>query len=331
MRAAFIREIGPAENLCVDQLPDPQPTGSEVLVRVSTASVNPVDTYLRSGAIAMELPMPYIVGCDLAGTVEAVGPEATRLQPGMRVWGSNQAVLGRQGTSAELATVDEQWLYETPEGVSDEQAAATALVGITAHLGLVEEANVQSGESVLVNGGGGAVGSTVIQMARALGARVIATTSSEEKASACREHGAEEVINYRSEDVQARVRELLPEGVDVWWETSRSPDFDTALGAMARGGRMILMAGRDARPEFPVGPFYANSLKLMGFVMFMAPAEAQARAAADINRWLAAGKLQTRIDRIAPLAEIADLHRAQEDNTIAGGGNVTGKLLVKVS
>ncbi|MDC0937206.1 NADPH:quinone reductase [Pirellulales bacterium] len=330
MRAAFIRETGPAENLCVDQLPDPQPVGSEVLVRVSVAALNPVDTYLRSGAIPMELPLPYVVGCDLAGRVEAVGPDVTRLQPGMRVWGSNQGLLGRQGTFAEYAAVDEQWLYETPEGVSDEQAAATSLVGITARLGLVEEANVQPGETVLVNGGGGAVGTTVIQVARALGARVIATTSSDVKAAYCRELGCEATINYRTEDLAARARELFPDGLDVWWETSRSPNFDAVFDALASGGRMVVMAGRDARPEFPVGPFYANCLKLFGFVMFLAPAEAQARAAADINRWLAEGILETRIARIATLEETAELHRAQEENTLAAKGNVAGKLLVRV-
>lgn len=330
MRAAFVREKGPPENICIDQLADPTPGPRQALVRVQVAAVNPVDTYLRSGGIDMELPMPYVVGCDLAGVVEAVGAEVNDLAVGTRVWGSNQGLLGRQGTFAQLAVVDRQWLYPTPEGVSDEQAAATALVGITAHLGLVEHGQLEAGQTVLVSGGSGAVGSTVIQMARALGARVIATTSSAEKADFCRQLGAEAVIDYTIDDIAGRVRRTAADGVDLWWETSRTPNFDAAVASLARGGRMIVMAGRDARPEFPVGPFYANCLSLHGFVMFLASAEAQARAADDVNRWLRDGKLQTRIDRVGSLEETADLHRLQERSTVSNANCVAGKLLVRV-
>ncbi len=106
MRAAYITETGPAETIQVGSLPDPVPRGKEVLVRVKAAAVNPIDTYVRGGLVAMELPRPFVVGCDLAGVVEAVGPEANRFQVGARVWGSNQGLLGRQGTFAELAVVD---------------------------------------------------------------------------------------------------------------------------------------------------------------------------------------------------------------------------------
>ena len=148
MQAAYIEETGPAENITIGELPTPQVTRSQVLVKVGAAALNPVDTYIRSGAIAMDLPLPFVVGCDLAGTVEAVGSGATRFQPGDRVWGSNQGLLGRQGTFAEYAAVDECWLYPTPEDVSDEHAAAMALVGITAHLGLFRDAKLKPGETI---------------------------------------------------------------------------------------------------------------------------------------------------------------------------------------
>lgn len=331
MRAALIRETGPPENIRIEDVSEPQPSGSEVAVRVACAAVNPIDTYIRSGAIAMELPLPYIVGSDLAGVVEAVGPDVVELRPGMRVWGSNQGLMGRQGTFAEVIAVDQRWLYPIPDGVSDEQAAASALVGITARLGLVDEANLQAGETLLVSGGSGAVGSTVIQIARAMGARVLATTSSDAKAAACRDFGADAAIDYRREDVAQRLQELAPDGVDVWWETSRLPDFDVALAALKRQGRMVLMAGRDARPEFPVGLFYANCLKLYGFVMFLATAEAQAQAAADVNRWLQEGKLTTRVDRVESLDDAAQLHQLQESNTLGQDGSVAGKLVVKIA
>ena len=126
MKAAYIREVGPAENIVYGDLPQPELKGSHVLVKVAAVSVNPVDTYIRGGKIAWELPKPFVLGCDLAGTVEAVGPNVTRLKPGDRVWGSNQGLKGRQGTFAEYAAVDESWLYSTPPSVADRDAAAIA-------------------------------------------------------------------------------------------------------------------------------------------------------------------------------------------------------------
>lgn len=330
MKAAYIEQTGPASNLTYGDLPDPKPpTGSQVLVRVGAVSVNPVDTYVRSGLVAMDLPMPFIVGCDLAGVVEAVGPDVATLAPGDRVWGSNQGLLGRQGTFAEYVVADECWLYPTPEGVSDETAAAISLVGITAHLGLVKHAQLQSGETVFVNGGSGGVGSTVIQMARAIGAKVFACAGSAEKVALCKELGATAAFNYREDDLGAALKKVSPPGVNVWWETTREPDFDLAVNALSAHGRLVLMAGRDARPPFPVGPFYVKGCSMHGFVMFMAHPDDQQDAADDINRWLSEGKLQPRIDRVLPLAEAAQAHQIQEEATIHGKGGLAGKIVLK--
>jgi NADPH2:quinone reductase len=329
MKAAFIDQPGPPENIQYGEIPTPRPTGSQVLVRVKAVAVNPIDTYIRSGMVKMELPLPFIVGCDLAGVVEEVGPDAKRLKPGMRVWGSNQGLLGRQGTFAELAAVDEQWLYPTPDGVNDQQAAAGALVGITAWLGLVPRARLQAGETIFVNGGTGGVGCTVSQMAKALGARVITTGGSDAKVQLSRELGADLAINYRTENVDERIREFAPGGVNVWWETLREPDFDRTVGLLAPGGRMILMAGREARPTFPVGPFYVKGCSLFGFAMFNAPPAEQQQAATDINRWLAAGQFRPKIDRVLPLSEAAAAHRLQEENTIGRAGTLAGKIVLE--
>ncbi|MGE3808928.1 MAG: alcohol dehydrogenase catalytic domain-containing protein, partial [Gemmataceae bacterium] len=166
MKAAFLKQPGPPEVIQYGDLPDPVPKEGEVLVRVKAAALNPIDTYIRSGVVAMKLPSPFIPGCDLAGTVEQVGPGVKRFKKGDRVWGSNQGLLGRQGTFAELACVHEDWLYATPEGIEDDVAAAAALVGITAHLGLFRCAGLQPGDTVFVNGGTGGVGSMVVQMAK---------------------------------------------------------------------------------------------------------------------------------------------------------------------
>ena len=329
MKAAFIRQTGPPENIQVGDLPKPEPKDTQVLVKVDAADVNPIDTYIRSGLVAMTLPVPYILGCDLAGIVEAVGPAVTRFKKGDRVWGSNQGLLGRQGTSAEYAAVDEAWLYPTPQGVTSEAAVALALVGITAHLGLVRDAKLKAGEILFVNGGTGGVGSTVVQMAKALGAKVITTAGSAEKVKRCRELGADLAVNYRSDDVDARIKEFAPQGVNVWWETLRDPDFDRAVGHLAARGRMVVMAGREARPPFPVGPFYVKGCSLFGFAMFNATPDEQRAAALDINRWLVEGKLKANIDRILPLADAAAAHRLQEDNTLHKAGTLAGKIVLK--
>lgn len=329
MKAAFIHETGPATNLQYGDLPTPQPRHQEVLVRVTAVSVNPIDTYVRSGLVPMALPRPFIVGCDLAGVVESVGADVTRFKPGDRVWGSNQGLLGRQGTFAEYAAVDECFLYPTPAGVSDEQAAAVALVGITAHLGLVREARLKPHETIFVNGGSGGVGSTVIQMAKALGARVFACAGSDEKVAACRALGAEAVFNYRTQRIGEELKKVAPAGVNVWWETTREPDFDLAVGALAARGRMILMAGREARPPFPVGPFYVKGCSLLGFVMFLATPDEQRHCAEDLNRWLAAGKIKARIDRVLPLSQTVQAHQLQEEATINKSGSIAGKVVLK--
>jgi NADPH2:quinone reductase len=202
-------------------------------------------------------------------------------------------------------------------------------VGITAHLGLVREAGLSAGESIFVNGGTGGVGSMVVQMAKILGARVIATAGSEEKVAALKELGADAAVNYKTGDIAAAVKAFAPAGVNVYWETVREPDFDRIVSYLGERGRIILMAGRDARPPFPVGPFYVKGCSLRGFVMFKATATEQRAAADDINRWLAAGKLKARISRTLPLAESAKAHKLQEENTLQRTGTLAGKIVLK--
>lgn len=330
MKAAFIEETGPPERIQYGDLPQPEPQAGQVLVRVRAVSVNPIDTYIRAGANYWPLPKPFILGADLAGVVEAVGPGVTRFQPGDRVWGTNQGLLGRQGTFAEYCAVDEHWLYHTPENVDDQTAAACALVGVTAHLGLVRAARIQPGEKIFVRGGTGGVGSMVVQMAKALGAQVFTTAGSDDKAARARELGADAVVNYNTQDVSAAVKAFAPEGVNVFWETLREPDFDVMISYLAERGRIVLMAGRDARPPFPVGPFYVKECSMFGVVMFKATPEEMRVCAEDMNRWMAEGKLRAQISRVMPLSEAAEAHRLQESNTIHKSGELAGKIVLTV-
>lgn len=330
MKAVYFHQPGPPETLSYGELPDPgPPTGARLRIKVRAVALNPIDTYLRSGAVKMDLPHPFIPGCDFAGVVEAVGPDVTLFEPGQRVWGSNQGLLGRQGTFAEYILVDECWAYPIPDHVSDEAAAAIALVGITAHLGLFRHAQLQRGETLFVHGASGGVGSTVVQMGKLAGARVIAAVGSPQKAEAILRLGADYAIVHRDVEPQLALRKITPGGVNVWWETTREPDFDRIITALASRGRVIIMAGRDARPPFPVGPFYVKSASLHGFVMFTAHPDEQREAAEDINAWLASGKLQPRIDRVLPLAEAATAHRLQEENTLGKSGVLAGKIVLK--
>ncbi len=331
MKAAYIEKTGAPEVIQYGEVPTPKPGPGEVLVQVKAVSVNPIDLYVRAGTVAMPLPKPFIPGCDLAGVVAATGPQCSRFKAGNRVWGSNQGLLGRQGTFAEYAVVSEEYLYPTPEGVSDQQAAAVALVGITAHLGLFGRANLQAGETVYVNGGTGGVGSAVVLMARAAGARVITTVGSAEKAALVRSWGAEHVLNYKTDDIPARVREATAgKGVNVWYETQREPDFLRIVDLVAQRGRIVIIAGRQAQPVFPVGPFYVKGLALHGFAMFNATTAEQRRCAEDINRWLAAGKLNVPIGRTLPLAQAAEAHRLLEENTLHKAGSLIGKVVMTV-
>lgn len=329
MKAAYITETGSPDNIIYGEIPDPILEDNQCQVEVHAVSINPIDTYIRSGMIPMELPNPFVVGCDLAGTVVAVGKQVKRFKPGDRVWGTNQGLLGRQGTFSELASVDECWLYPTPDKVEDEVVAAISLVGITAHLGLVGRAQLKAGDILFVNGGTGGVGSTVVQMAKALGATVITTGGSDEKVLLCKELGADFAINYKTENVAEAIRGHAPQGVDVWWETLREPDFDKTVDLLAENGQMILMAGRDARPEFPVGPFYVKGCSLHGFAMFNASANQQREAAEDINNWLNEGKITPKIDRILPLSQAAAGHKLQEESTIHQSGALAGKIVLR--
>jgi NADPH:quinone reductase len=329
MKAAFLESTGAPDVIQYGDLPDPEPKQGEVRVKVAAVSVNPIDIYIRSGAVSMTLPKPFIPGCDLAGTVDKIGPGSSHFKIGDRVWGSNQGLLGRQGTFAEFCCPHEDYLYPTPAGVKDEDVVAVALVGITAHIGLFLSAKLQPGETAFVNGGTGGIGSMVVQMAKAIGAKVVTTAGSDEKVKQALALGADMAINYKTENVPAKIKEFTGgKGVHVWYESLREPDYDKIVDAMMPRGRIVVMAGRAARPPFPHGPFYVKCLSLHGFAMFnITPAE-QRPCAEDINRWLVEGKLKAHIGRRMKLSEAAAAHRLQEENTLQGAGTLAGKIVL---
>jgi NADPH2:quinone reductase len=330
MKGAFIRQTGTPDVIEYGELPEPIPGPGEVLLDVRAVSVNPIDTYIRSGAVAMAGQFPYILGCDVAGVVRDVGVGVKRFQLGDRVWGSNQGLFGRQGTFAERIVVDERWLYDTPGPQSDAEAAAGALVGLTAHLGLHLHAQLKSGEVVFVNGGAGGVGSAVIPLAKAAGAHVIATAGRAETLATCRQLGADCVVDYRLPDRDDQIRAFaLPHGgIHLWFETQREPTLDRTVSLMAPRGRIVLMAGRQARPEFPVGPFYVKDLRMIGFAMFNAKPDEQRAAAEELNRLAGEGRWRPTIGATLPLSQAAAAHTLQEENTLGKAGTLLGKIVL---
>ena len=328
MHAAYYDAPGDSDVIRYSDQPVPEPGAGQVRVKVEAASVNPIDTYMRAGMVPVA-GFPVIPGRDFAGVVDAVGSGVTRYKPGDRVWGANQGMPGRPGTFAEFTVTGEEWCHPLPTGVDPQTAAAVALTGITAHLGLYWCANLKAGETVFVNGGTGGVGSLVVQMARAVGAKVITTAGSDDKVSLAKKLGADVAINYKTEDVAAAVKAATKgAGVNVWYETLPPTDLDRTFDLMAPRGRVIVMAGRKARPAFPNGAFYVKNLSLHGFAMFNATADEQRTCADDINRWLAAGAITPVIGKVLPFSQAAAAHRLQEENTLGNAGTLTGKIVM---
>ncbi len=330
MRAAFIEHTGPPDVIQVGDLPRPEPGPNHALVRVRAAGLNPINLYIRSGLVAMPIPFPYIIESDLGGTVEAVGTGTTRVKPGDRVWASNQGLMGRQGCASDYAAVDEHWLHPTPDALSDVEAAAMALTGITAHLGLFQHGRMAPGETVYVSGGTGGVGSLVVQMVKAFGGRVATTAGSPERVQLCRKLGADLALNYKTDDVPSRLKEFAPDGLDIWFETQREPNLEVAIPLLRKRGRMLVIAGRQAKPVLPLGSFYPRDCSLLGFAMFNASPAEQDRCAADINKWVTEGKLRPLVGRTFPLADAAQAERFLEDNSLHGAGSLTGKVVLTV-
>jgi NADPH2:quinone reductase len=215
--------------------------------------------------------------------------------------------------------------------MSDADAAAGALVGLTAHMGLFQHADLHPGEVVFVNGGAGGVGSCVVQLAKATGARVITTGGSDESLAICRKLGADLAVDYRVPNMDDQIRAFsLPHGgIQLWIETQREPTLDRTISLMAPRGRIVLMAGRQARPELPVGPFYVKDLRLIGFAMFNGTPEEQRSAAEKLNALYEMNRWRPQIGRTMPLSEAALAHQMQEDNTLSKQGTLRGKIVLE--
>lgn len=324
MKAAFIRRLGGVDEIEVGRLPVPTCGADDVLIRVEALAVNHVDTFVRSGAYATELPMPFIIGRDLVGQVLTTGERVADLAPGDPVWCNSLGYDGRQGAFADYARAPADRVYRLPANQDPVIAVSLVHTAATACLGLFREGGLAAGDTVFVGGAAGGVGSATVQLAAAAGARVIASASPDDVdwVRAC---GAQAVFDYHAPDLFEQIARAAPQGIDLYWDNSGHHDPERVLPLLARGGRIIIAAGLSARVPMPMGALYTRDASLRGFAISNASGDDLASAAATINRRLAAGELTSRIGRRLPLSQAADAHRLQE---ASGPGKVRGRIVV---
>jgi len=320
MKAIQVRQVGGPEALEVVELPAPQPKANEVVVKLAVAGVNFIDVYNREGRY--KVPLPFVIGQEGAGTVSATGAEVKETKVGDKV-----AWTGIMGSYAEYAAVPADRVVPIPAGVSEKQAAAIMLQGMTAHYLSHDTYPLKRGETALVHAAAGGVGLLLVQMAHNLGARVIATVSTEEKAKLARAAGADEIILYTQTDFESETKRLTAtKGVDVVYDSVGKTTFDKGLNVLRSRGMMVLYGGSSgAVPPFDLlgltqkGSLYVTRPALGNY---MASREELVARSNAVFGMIAAGKLKLRIEHTYPLSEAQQAHRDLESR------KTTGKLLL---
>jgi NADPH:quinone reductase len=329
MKAIEIRETGGPSVLQLVERPRPELTGPEdMLVRLKAASVNPVDTKIRTNGPLLPAGLPAVLGCDGAGVVEAVGADVTRFKPGDEVWFCHGGLGGPVGNYAEYIVLDNHLAQAKPRALSFAEAAAAPLVLITAWESLSDRANLQAEQTVLVHAGAGGVGHVAIQLARIAGARVCTTVSGPEKADFARALGAEYCINYRDEDLVAAVMEWTDgQGVDVALDTVGPACFRQTIPAMAAYGDLVTIL--DPGPDLDLKEARVRNLRLSLELMLTPQLRNLPRARAHqgeilrrCGKLIDDGQLKIHVSRTFPLAEAAQAHQ------LIGAGHVTGKIVL---
>jgi len=307
MNAIRVHQTGDAGVLRLETIADPTPGPGQALVRVEATGVNFIEIYQRTGLYKVQLP--FTPGTEGAGTVEAVGPGVTTVRQGDRV-----ASVNLLGSYAELALAPADRLVPLPDRVSTRQGAAVILQGITAQYLVTSTYQLQRGQTCLVHAAAGGVGLLLCQMARRIGARVIGTVSTEEKAALAREAGADEVILYTQTDFETEVKRLTGgAGLQVVYDSVGRTTFAKGLNCLSRRGMMVLFGQSSGAVE----PFDPQILNQKGSLFLTRPTighytatrDELLKRSADVLGWLADGSLSVRIGDELPLARAADAHR----------------------
>jgi NADPH:quinone reductase-like Zn-dependent oxidoreductase len=330
MKASIFRRHGGPEVLEYVDAPEPQMRANEVLVEVKACALNHLDIFARNGLPGIEIPLPHILGNDVAGVVKEVGNLVTWIKPGDEVMiqpgvscGHCDACLSgrdnlcreydivgyrRDGGYAQFVVVPGVNVFSKPSNVVWDEAAALPLVTVTAWHMLVTRANVRPGEEVLVHAAGSGVGSIAIQIAKLRGARVIATASSEEKLAKARMLGADETVNYSSDDWPREVRRLTERrGVDVVVEHTGLATWQGSISSLKNNGRLVTCgatSGYDARTD--LRQVFYRHLTILGSFM------GSKAELLEAMRFVRAGKIRAVVDRVLPLSEARTAHELLE-------------------
>ena len=321
MQAIQVSQTGGPEVLSLVDLPAPKPKPDEALVNIKAAGINFIDVYVREGRYPT--PVPFVCGQEGAGVVTEIGSEVTTLKPGDRV-----AYTSVLGSYAEYAAVPASRLVKIPDELDFEQAAAAMLQGMTAHYLVHSSYPLKKDETALIHAAAGGVGLLLVQMAKKIGARVIATAGTHEKAQLARDAGADECIVYTEADFEAETRRLTDgAGVHVVYDGVGKATFDKDLNVLRPRGYLVLFGGASGA----VPPFDLIKLSQKGSLFITRPTLAHYIATREDLEWranevlqaIARGELKLRIHKVYPLAEAAQAHRDLE------GRKTTGKLLLK--
>ncbi len=320
MKAIRVHDFGGPEALTYEDAPVPEPSPNQALVKIEAAGLNFIDTYHRTGAYAVNLPITP--GVEGSGRVEAVGSQVAGIMPGDHV-----TYCMRMGAYAEYAAVDANMLVPVPEGISSDLAAAAMVQGLTAHYLSHSTYPLSSGQTALVHAAAGGLGQLLVRMATLRGAKVIGTVSTEEKAAVARAAGAEKVIMYTEEDFEAETLRMTGgKGVDVVYDTVGKTTWEKSLNCLRSRG-MFVLCGQSSGAVPPLdlqvlnqkGSLFATRPTLGNYI---ADRDELLERAGDLFRWIGDGTLKIRIDQRYPLAEAAEAHRYLE------GRRTKGKVLL---
>lgn len=337
MKAVRIQQHGGPEVLELVDCDTPDPGPGEVLVRVLAVSINHLDLWVRRGIPGAGIPLPIIPGCDGTGEIVALGEGVEGdLQVGMKVviepgyssgtsahdlagndhLSDDYSIRGEHsdGLDREFVALEARYVFPLPDGLDPVHAAAVPLVFLTAWGMLISRAQLQAGETVLVLGGTSGVGSSAIQIAKDLGARVIATAGTEAKRTVCRELGADEVVDHRTEEWSREIKALTDgRGVDVVFEHIGPATWKSSLQCMARNARLVTCGGTTG-PKVPLilPHLFIKNLSILGSTM------GPRTALPKIMGKVAEGKYRPVVDDVLPLSRVQEAHQRLEDHQVAG-------------
>jgi len=314
MKAIRVHSFGPPEVMQLEDVPDPAPEAGQVVVKVRSAGVNPVDTYIRSGLYRPDLKLPYTPGIDAAGEIVAAGKDVKHRTPGQRVY----VAWSISGTYAELVLCDEFQTHPLPEGISFSQGAAIGVPYGAAYRALFQRAYAKAGEAVLVHGASGAVGIAAVQLARSAGMLVIGTAGSEEGRALVRAQGAQYVLNHHEPGYLDRIQGVTcGRGVDVILEMLANVNLDHDLEALAKDGRVVIIGSR-GRVEIDPRSAMGREASILGMTLYNATRKELAGMHAAFVAGLENGTLKPVVSREMPLSEAAFAHHAVMESSTLG-------------